>query len=321
MTTLPGLALIAMPTRRRAAVDLAVEIERRGFTGISCPSQTDALGFCLSIAHATTRIGISTSVLPIYLRSPEELAGAAAHVHEIADGRFRLGLGVSHSTLHERLEVDARHPLGDVRRYVAALHAASRPSEDGSPSRGAGTGELPPILLATLRERMVDLAVEIADGAIWANASRRAMPTAAARIAASGAKESFLVADMIFTVVDDDEKAARALNRSHLARYALLPNYRNYWKSAGYEDEMLAVERAEQSGAIDEIPALLGDELVDDVTISGSATRVLDELAAWRDAGVAHPVLVPSSTSGGQFRAIRELFDAFGALGSEASRP
>jgi hypothetical protein len=34
-------------------------------------------------------------------------------------------------------------------------------------------GPLPPIVLATLRTKMVDLAVEIAEGAVWANAARQ----------------------------------------------------------------------------------------------------------------------------------------------------
>ncbi|MET0781798.1 MAG: hypothetical protein ABWZ16_09785 [Microbacterium sp.] len=38
MSELPGIAVVASPTRRRQAIDLAIEIERRGFEGIYCGS-------------------------------------------------------------------------------------------------------------------------------------------------------------------------------------------------------------------------------------------------------------------------------------------
>ncbi|TFH18479.1 MAG: LLM class flavin-dependent oxidoreductase, partial [Acidimicrobiales bacterium] len=90
---LPAVSLAAAPGRRRQTVELAVEIEQRGFSGIYCPSFGDAMGLCLSIAHATTTIEFGTSIQPIYLQHPAALATSASYLHEIADGRFRLGVG------------------------------------------------------------------------------------------------------------------------------------------------------------------------------------------------------------------------------------
>jgi hypothetical protein len=49
------------------------------------------------------------------------------------------------------------------------------------------------------------------------------------------------------------------------------------------------------------------DRWIDDCTISGDATKVRDRLEAWFDAGVL-PIAVMSSTSGGQLKAIADLF-------------
>ena len=43
---------------------------------------------------------------------------------------------------------------------------------------------------------------------------------------------------MIPTCISDDVEAAKAVNRRTLTRYTMLPNYRNYWKEAGYVEEM-----------------------------------------------------------------------------------
>jgi hypothetical protein len=54
----------------------------------------------------------------------------------------------------------------------------------------------------------------------------------------------------------------------------------------------------------------MSDAWLDDCTLSGPAGRVRDGVEAWFDAGVT-PIVVPSSTSGGQASAVAELFDAF----------
>jgi alkanesulfonate monooxygenase SsuD/methylene tetrahydromethanopterin reductase-like flavin-dependent oxidoreductase (luciferase family) len=268
------------------------------------------MGFCLSVAHATSRMTIGTAILPIYLRRADELANAAAHLHEVSHGRFRLGLGVSHDHLQERLGLSRPSPLSDIRSFVAALHAAESPQADGRGAQARGAGPMPPIVLATLRDRMVHLAVEVADGAIWANGTRDGIAAVAPGIREAKG-DAFVVANMVFTVVDDDVEAARALNRSHLARYASVRNYRRYWKATGYEDEMVAVEAALEETGTPDLAPLISDRLLDDVTLSGPAAVVRDGVDAWRAAGVDDVVLVPSSTSGGQFQAIRELFEAF----------
>ena len=50
MTQMPAVSLVAMPGRRLATIELAREIEKRGFTGIYCPSLGDGLGLCEAMA-------------------------------------------------------------------------------------------------------------------------------------------------------------------------------------------------------------------------------------------------------------------------------
>ena len=299
MTRMPALSLAAVPGKRAAAVELATEIERRGFSGVYCASFGDALGLCLSVAHATTTLEMATSIQPIYLQHPSQLATQACYLHEISGGRFRLGIGVTHGPVIERLGVTTGTPLADMRAYVADLRAA-----------GEHLGGLPPVVLATLRDRMVELAGEIGDGAVWANGSRSRMVHSLSLLPAER-RDSFWIGNMIPTVIDDDLEAARARNRKTLQGYVALPNYRNYWFDAGYEEEMTAVDAALAAGDRDGVLAAMSDEWLDDCTLSGPAGRVRDGIDAWFDAGVTCPIIVASSTSGGQLKALDEVFDAF----------
>ena len=298
MTAMPALAVIGTPTKRNAILELATEAERRGFAGLASTGVHGNLALCGSLAHVTKTIPFWTSIQPIYHGHPVEVAITAAHLHEVSGGRFRLGIGVSHQPAMSRIGINTGKPLHDMTEYVAAMRAATRPA-----------GPLPPIYMATLRDKMLDLAMAEADGAIWANASRRYMQTQIARVQAAG-RDNFVLANMIPTVIDADLDAARAIHRRTLVTYVTLPNYRNYWKQAGYEEEMTAIEQAIAEGDRDRLPNLLTDAWLDDCTISGSEHDVRERLEDWMSLGV-QPIAVMSSTTGGQAVAIGELFAAY----------
>ena len=160
---LPAISLAAVPGRRRLTLDLAAEIERRGFSGIYCPSMGDGLALCEAIALCTERIHFGTSIVNIYTRHVTEFAHTASFIHEVSQGRFWFGVGVSHAPAHARLGVTVGKPLSDIRAFVEELKAVR------------GAGELPPIVLATLRDRMIATAAEIADGMVFANGARSHM--------------------------------------------------------------------------------------------------------------------------------------------------
>ncbi|HEX6032186.1 MAG TPA: LLM class flavin-dependent oxidoreductase, partial [Tepidiformaceae bacterium] len=258
------------------------------------------MGLCLSLAHVTQRISFGTSVIPIYQRTAFDLGQQAAYIHEVSGGRFYLGIGVSHEPANRRLGVQTGRPLTDVRDYVQHMRAGTQVF-----------GELPPVVLATLRKKMVDLSVEIAEGAVWANASRSHMAASLSHIPQEKRDGDFFIGDMIPTCIDDDKEAAAAVCRRTLTGYVTLPNYRNYWKEAGYVEEMEAVEKALAAGNREALPGLMSDRWLADSTLFGSKKDIHEGVEAWHAAGVKTPMLVPSSTKGGQMVAFAEMLEAF----------
>ena len=299
---LPAISLVAVPGRRRQTLEIAREIERRGFSGIYMPSRWSNMAQCTGVALATERIRFGTAIAPIYAETAEEFAAGAAYIHEVSGGRFRFGIGVAHRPTHQRLGITVGKPLADIRAFVEKLKSFD------------GIGPLPPIVLAALRRRMVALAGEIAQGVLFANASLSHMAQSLSVVPPAKRNDpDFLVGNMLPVCVTNDEGAALALHRRRLVRYALLPNYRNYWKEAGYGEEMAAIENAIADNRRDDIPNYLTDRWIADNSLSGSAAKVRDRLAAWYDAGVNTPVLVPNSVNGNQLTALDEIFTAFAA--------
>ena len=299
---LPAISLVAVPGRRRQTLEIAREIERRGFSGIYMPSRWSNMAQCTGLALATERIRFGTAIAPIYAETAEEFAAGAAYIHEVSGGRFRFGIGVAHRPTHQRLGITVGKPLADTRAFVEKLKSFD------------GIGALPPVVLAALRRRMVALAAEIAQGVLFANASLSHMAQSLAVVPPAKRNDpDFLVGNMLPVCVTNDEGAALALHRRRLVRYALLPNYRNYWKEAGYGEEMAAIENAIADNRRDDIPNYLTDRWIADNSLYGSAAKVRDRLAAWYDAGVNTPVLVPNSVNGNQLTALNEIFAAFAA--------
>jgi alkanesulfonate monooxygenase SsuD/methylene tetrahydromethanopterin reductase-like flavin-dependent oxidoreductase (luciferase family) len=297
---LPAVSLVAVPGRRRLTLDIAREIERRGFSGIFSPSRFANFSLCEALPFVTERIVFGTAISPIYARSVDDFAQSAAFLHEVSGGRFRLGIGVAHAPSQARMGASPGKPLSDIRAFVAKLRGY------------AGIGAQPPLILAALRTKMVALSGEIGQGVVFANASRSHMQASLAALPADKrADENFFIGNMLPTCICDDLAAARAVHRRTLTHYASLANYRNYWKEAGYVEEMTAIEQALAENRPDDVSKYLTDAWVDDVTLSGPAARVREGLAAWVDAGVRTPIIVPSSAAGNQLRAIDEMFATF----------
>ncbi len=296
-TRMPAISLAAVPGRRKTTLELATDIERRGFPAIYCPSLGDNLALCEALAFATKSIRFGTSITPIYTRHTNDFAQCAAFIHEVSDGRFDFGVGVSHAPAMDRLNVSRGKPLADMRKFVADLRAVPR------------VGDLPRIVLATLRTRMIKLAEEIGGGMVFANGARSHMGKSLSVLSkGSRTGDDFFIGNMIPTCVSDDVEAAKAVNRKTLSSYAMLPNYRNYWKEAGYVEEMEGVEKAMADKQFDRIGECLSDRWLADTTLFGNAKAVRDGIEAWFDSGVKTPIIVPSSAAGGQLKAFEEFF-------------
>jgi len=296
---LPALSIVAMPGRRRQTIELCREAERRGFTGIYSPSPMGNMSMCEALAWQTERIAFATSIVPIYQRTMVDFTQSAAMMHEVSGGRFSLGIGIAHGPSYVRMGVTPGKPLGDTRAFIQKFRAEQ------------SFGPLPPIIVAALRKKMVALAGELAEGVVFANVCRSHMHDSLSGLAAAKRAGGFFIGNMIPTCISDDTEAAKAVNRRTLTRYASLPNYRNYWKEAGYVEEMTAIEKALAEGRNDDVPKYLTDRWLADNTLFGPAAKVREGVAAWRAAGVHTPIVVPTSAAGNQIKAIEEVFTAF----------
>jgi alkanesulfonate monooxygenase SsuD/methylene tetrahydromethanopterin reductase-like flavin-dependent oxidoreductase (luciferase family) len=255
---------------------------------------------CVGLAFATERIPFATAIAPIYAQATDEFAQNAAYLHEISGGRFQFGIGIAHAPAYARFEVKPGKPLGDTRAFIEKFKAHG------------DYGPLPPVIVATLRKRMIALAGEIGDGIVFANGSRAYMADSLTALPAGKRRDpNFFIGNRVRTCVSDDIAEAKAALRRSMASYWLLPNYRNYWKETGYPEEMATAEKLVAAGRAAEMPDYLTDRWLDDCTLYGPAARIRDGVEAWREAGITTPVVVPISPDGNQRQALEAVFKAY----------
>lgn len=286
-----------------AAVRLAQQAEALGYDSlwVTHGAGRDSFLLLAAYAQATRRIGLGNGVVPIYPRHPVAMAQEAATLAELSDGRFRLGIGVSHRpTMESMLNLDMRKPLAIIREYVKIIRDAlsGRVRFDGEYFRvsweGAFRPPTPPrILLAGLSSRMLELAGEIADGAVlWLCAPRYIREVAVpalqrGRQRAGKSLENFEIVAAVPLAMTEDVKAATAAFREELVRYLALPFYRKMLEASGFGDELATFDKGNRT--TETVPL----RLVTALSGIGDRAAVREFVLAHRQAGVTLPAVRP----------------------------
>ncbi len=240
----------------------------------------DPFALLAGIAAATSRIRLGVGIAVVYGRDAVAMHAGAATVHELSGGRMLLGLGASHrDTVSEVRGHEYRGPLRVMRDYIDAYRAAAY--------RGPLPFGEPPVILAALRQRMLELAATRSAGAfpylVPADYVPRAREVLDAAASGAGQPRPALIVSQA-CLLETDPVAARGGARRYLHRYLGLPNYLANLRESGFRDEELA-----QPGA---------DRVVDALVAWGDPAAIRARLRAMLDAGADHVALIPLNAAG-----------------------
>ncbi len=295
------LAAYIVPGRDLSlALDSVRRVEELGYDSVWVTHGVGRDSFLVLQAYgaATTRLGLGNGVVPIYPRHPVAMAQAALTLAEVSRGRFRLGLGVSHrASMEGMLGMTLTEPLAVMREYVGVLRGALGAGTEfegkhfrvhwslGVPTRPP----VPPILLAALSPRMLELAGEIADGAVlWLTPPAYVRDVAVpalerGRQRAGKTLEGFEIVAAVPLAITHDRTPALTAFRAELVRYLELPFYRAMLERAGFAEALRAFDADRQT------PEALAEAL----GAIGDASRARAYVAAYRKAGVTLPAVRP----------------------------
>jgi alkanesulfonate monooxygenase SsuD/methylene tetrahydromethanopterin reductase-like flavin-dependent oxidoreductase (luciferase family) len=296
-----GAGITPFHTDSESAVRLAVRADELGYSefGIAEGWTHDAVVLLTRIAGMTSRIGLATTVLSVWGRTPGSIAMSAASLQNASGGRFALGLGASSPPLVEGLHgLTWGAPVTRMRETLVAVRALldgerlPLEREGVRPLRLGTPPEQPiPILLAALAPQSVRLAGELADEwlpFLWARsrfAEGRAL-LADGEAAAQTSRPTTVTASVPLAV-GEDEEAARRVAAAWLLAYLtrMGPIYPRMLRDTfGFAPEIDALLEANADGGRPRLPAA-AESLARQVTLMGTYDEAPAAVGAWVEAG------------------------------------
>jgi probable F420-dependent oxidoreductase len=258
----------------------ARRVEELGYGTLWVPETVGREPFALlgMLAGETSRLVLGTSIVGIWGHDPQTTRMASLTLAEGTDGRFVLGLGVSHPHLAEKLRGHRfDRPLTRMREFIAAYRSAviRAPALEGAAE--------PPVLVAALRQRMTELAATDADGAFPYLVTPAHVAEMRRTLDAAASGEPRLLAVTLPVVLGAGPDAIAAA-RAYLRPYLRTPTYQAAWTLQGFEP------------ADWEPPG--SDRLLDAMVAVGDVARVRERIHALRAAGTDHVALIPLASDG-----------------------
>jgi probable F420-dependent oxidoreductase len=247
--------------------DYATRLEALGYEELWMPDLLGRELFTLAafVLERTTRLRVASGISNIYGRDAMSTAQAARTLCELYDGRFILGLGVSHPQVAEMRGHTWTPPARMLGAYLEDIAACNIRSPE--PECKA------PIYIAAHGPKLLALAAKAADGA-----NTYLMPPEHTRQA-----REILGPDKTLNIVlpcclCDDAERARHVARKGLSVYLGLPAYQRQWSVYGFSEQDFADRGS--------------DRLVDMAVAWGDEDAIRGRIDAYTDAGADQIQLV-----------------------------
>lgn len=222
----------------------------------------EAFAFGAMLLAATRDLVVASGIANIWVRDATAMANGARSIEDAWPGRFILGLGVSHAPMVEGRGHEYGRPVASMRAYLERMAAA--------PWRGPEVA-LPPIVLAALGPRMVDLAATTAGAYPYFTTVNHVR-----EVRATFGPEPFIAADLP-VVLAADLAAARRVGDRHTNLYLRTANYRANLLRLGWSEADL-----EPPGS---------DRLFDEIVAWGGIPEVQRRVELMREAGADQVVV------------------------------
>ena len=271
-------------------VPLAREAEAANFHRVWTTEylHRDAVARALAVALGTETINVGTGIAYAFARVPLQMAALAADVQRLAGGRF--GLGISTGTRGVRRWYGAGAEFDPPAPRLAEYVQTLREAWTNNPDLAAP----PPVYAAALNPIMTKTMARDCDGVLLHALSlsrvhlrERILPALEAGRAARTLSAPLEVAAWCIASIDADEELARERARRQLAFYLVTPSYQTVAHGTPWEGAVARVREAfndaGRAPAWGRYATLIPDEIVDELTISGTPARAATQLAALED--------------------------------------
>jgi probable F420-dependent oxidoreductase len=287
---LPGLELADHEEHVKRA-------EAAGFTDLWTGETAGPDGFTpLALSAAwTERMRLGTGIVGVFQRGPALLAQEAAALSSASRGRFVLGIGSSSDRIVEGWNgIPFEKPLSKVRETLDFLQTALAGERTGTGFKlETPPAEPVPVVLAALRGKMLELAMERAAGAFTNFLPLGGLPKVTAQL--QGAPEGFELLCRFFCIPGERE-AVEPLARFMFSSYITVPVYTAFYRWLGYGEQIDPMVAAWEAGDRQAAAAAAPWEAIEEMFLFGTPEEMKERLGAFVEGGITLPILTPIVT-------------------------
>ncbi len=288
----------------------SVAAEKAGFSHISVAESFYRDGFALAsvIAANTRKIKLGTSVMPIYTRTPFQLAMGTATLQELSNDRVAfLGLGIGYRSRAEQyFGIKQEQRLERMGEYVEIIRRLLSGTDTTFKGQLFNFKEFPrlvpfpldiPIYFGSTAPRMLRLAGQVADGVILNSISTPAYVRFAKRMIAEGARsvgrdpsKIEIGHTIIFAVADDLQEAINAAKEDILF-YISYPELNPILEKSRFKAEVTKMRGLYDVGDKKGALSLITDDMLDVFSVYGTPEQCKAKLSEFVKRGVTLPIL------------------------------
>jgi probable F420-dependent oxidoreductase len=284
---LPGISLAEHEPHVKAA-------EAAGYTDLWSGETAGPDGFTpLALSAAwTERMRLGTGIVGVFQRGPALLAQEAAALASGSNGRFVLGIGSSSDRIVEGWNgIPFERPLSRVRETLDFLDLALAGERTGTGFKLEAPPAAPiPVVLAALRGKMLELALERAAGAFTNFLPLGGLPKVTAQL--QGAPPGFELLCRFFCIPGEREQV-EPLARFMFSSYITVPVYTEFYRWLGYGEQIEPMLAAWNEGDRRAAAAAAPWELIEEMFVFGAPAEMHERLAAFVAGGITLPILTP----------------------------
>jgi probable F420-dependent oxidoreductase len=268
--------------------------EAAGYTDLWSGETAGPDGFTpLALSAAwTERMRLGTGIVGVFQRGPALLAQEAAALSDASEGRFVLGIGSSSDRIIEGWnQIPFEKPLSKVRETLEFLKVALAGERTSTRFKleTKPAYEIP-IVLAALRGKMLQLAVEQADGAFTNFLPLDGLPQVVAPLA--DAPDDFELLCRFFCLPGSREEV-EPVARYMFSTYITVPVYTEFYKWLGWGERIQPMLDAWNARDRQKAAAEAPWEAIEQMFIFGSPEEMKERLEAFVAGGITVPILTP----------------------------
>ena len=272
--------------------ELVKRAEAVGYTDFWSGETNGPDGFTpLTLSAAwTERARLGTGIVGVFQRGPALLAQEAAALADASRGRFVLGIGSSSDRIIEGWNgIPFEKPLSKVRETVEFLQVALAGERTSTGFKlETAPAQRVPIVLAALRGKMLELAMEKTDGAFTNFLPLAGLPKVTAQL--EGAPADFELLCRFFCIPGEREQA-EPLARFMFSSYITVPVYEKFYRWLGYGEQIDPMIEAWKAGDRRAAAAAAPWEAIEETFIFGSPEQMVERIGAFVAGGVTLPIL------------------------------